>query len=235
LNRNLTSILVGSVTCALLILVLAAMTAPTYADVPNEPHNADAMWIEPSSVSLTPDKVGTTFNVTIWLNITEDVFAYQVALHYDPTQLLCIASDFTNASGGPSQYFAGHSEVPSGPIADTSFLGNGSILASETLKGSDKIVGPKCASLIWAEFKVLEAPTTGNLTSKFDLTTETSNNNNWVWAPPPPPGKALTFTPYDGTYVILPEFPYILILPAMLALTTLAIVVGKRASSKKLK
>jgi hypothetical protein len=232
LNKKLTAIAVGSITISLLLLLLAAMIMPTYADTPTEPHNADAMWVEPASVTFTPDKVGQKFNVTVALNMTEGVFGWQVKMRFNATQINCTRSGYTSVT--TSNYFKGHMVTAPGAVIDDV---KGTIVIMETCMGTDYITGPHAGTLIFAEFQVLLAPTTGNLTSKFDISTDYgtgSKSMTWVYNAD---GSALMpFTPNDGTYtIIVPEFSYVLMLPAFMALTVVAIIVGRRASHKKLK
>jgi hypothetical protein len=166
---------------------------------PTEPHNADAMWIEPSSVvfNMTNGTVGEEFNVTVWMNITEDVFSYQIGLHYNRTQLMCTHAAYTDVS--TSNFFKGHTTSSPAPIIDTSSLGNGSILAFETLLDSDMVVGPHCDSLIWAEFQILTVPTSGNLTSTLDISTEYPSNT-WVLDPNL---NNINIVPYNANYLFI--------------------------------
>jgi thermitase len=176
---------------------LASLLSSTPAGVPNEPHDADAMWVEPSSVAFSIENVsvGHLFNVTVWLNMTTDVSAYQVALHYDRIQLKAVRAGFTAAS--TSQFMKGHYTSTGGPMIDTSFLGNGSVLASESLYGDDYIPAPQCGSLIWIEFEIIMAPPKGGiLTSKFDISTEYPDCT-WVWDPD---SIDISITTYDSTY-----------------------------------
>jgi hypothetical protein len=173
---------------------------------------ADAMWVEPSSIvfSITNASIGTKFNVTIELNMTEDIFAYQVGLHYNRTQLMCTRAGYT--AGATSDYFRGHTTFipPLSPEIDTSFLGNGSVLATESCLGTDNITGPRSGSLFWAEFQILVVPTAGNLTSKLDISSEYPTYT-WVLSPfEDPQGHLikLVFTPYDGNYQFIgPPLP----------------------------
>jgi hypothetical protein len=158
------------------------------------------MWVNPSNVTFTNANasIGTRFNVTVWLNMTEDIFAYQVALHYNRTQLNCTRAGYT--AGSTSNYFVGHAVTAPAPVIDTSSLGNGSVLASESLLGDDIIPGPHSESLIWMEFKILTVPASGNLTSKFDITTEYNHKparRTWI---EDPSLNDLDFTTYDGDY-----------------------------------
>jgi hypothetical protein len=130
---------------------------------------ANAMWIEPQNVSLTGDSatVGYKFNTTVWLNMTEDIYSYQIGLLYNRTLLRCDRAGFTD--GGTSVYFEGHYSSAS-MLIDAGFLGNGSIMAGECCAGSDDVSGPRVASLIWAEFEVLTVPSNNmSFSSKFDL------------------------------------------------------------------
>ena len=160
----------------------------------------DAMWVEPSNMSLSVDSatVGYRFNITIWLNMTQDIFAYQVGLLYNRTQLRCDRAGFTD--GGTSEYFTGHhSSAWIAPI-DTSFLGNGSIMASECCMGGHYVSGPRVGSLIWAEFEVLTLPSSNmSFTSKFDIS-RAYPRTTWVRGPSL---DRIQIAPHDGNYEIL--------------------------------
>jgi hypothetical protein len=191
--------IMGALCIAFLIMSFTSILA--MAQTPQEPHAADAMWIEPSSstfnASSTP--VDTAFNITVWMNITENVFAYQIGLHYNRTQLKCNRAAYT--AGATSEYFQGHTTSSPPPAIDTSSLGNGSILAFETLLGSDFLPGPHVGSLMWAEFQILIVPTSGNLTSMFNISFETqpSQGNNWV---EDENLNNIPITAFDATYFI---------------------------------
>jgi hypothetical protein len=153
------------------IMIVASLLmaiAPALASV-SEPHNADAMWVEPSinNYSTANASIGSTFTVYVCLNIsaTQTAFSYQIGLHYNRTQLKCTGAGYTN--GTKSLFMDGL--TTSGLIQiDTSFLGNGSILASEASLSTAE-PGPRAESLIWAEFQILIVPTFGNLTSKLNI------------------------------------------------------------------
>jgi hypothetical protein len=158
--------------------------------------NADSMWIEGTTTFNTDTMhLNDKFNVTVWMNITQaNVFGAQVALLYNRTQLKATRSDFTT---GTNQFFYGHEVATTGPTIDTSFLGNGSVLAFESCKGSDFIPVPKVGSLIWIEFQIIKVPGKGQtLTSKIDISTKTPDKN-WVQDPG---GLQLLDVAYDATY-----------------------------------
>jgi hypothetical protein len=166
-----------------------------------EPHDRDAMWVEPlwSNFTTASTIVGDRFNITVAMNFTEDVFNYQVALLYNRSQLECTNGGFT--AGAKSEYFSPHGTT-TGFIIDTSFLGNGSILATETCSAPDFIPGNHSGTLIWGEFKILQGVniTYPLMSSLFDISSNYASGgagNTFVarssilfW----------DFTPSDGNY-----------------------------------
>jgi hypothetical protein len=191
--RSLTPVII-------IILFLNFALILTMAGTPTEPHDADAMWVEPSSITFTPANasVGQKFNVTVWLNMTTDVFCYQIALRYNRTHLKALRGGFT--AGVKSQFMEGHSTSTSGPTIDTSFLGPGSVLAFESCYGDDYIPEPQHGSLLWIEFQILMEPPEGEtLTSKIDITTEYPANT-FVWDPDL---ADISITTYDARYTFI--------------------------------
>jgi hypothetical protein len=172
-----------------LLTIAMLLIAPAFAAFHiTIPHNADAMWVEsypsPLSFSTATTSVGAKFNITVCLNVTEDVTNWQVALHYNRIQLKCLRALPT--ASPTSEYMSG---APSGTsflkAIDTSFLGNGSILASEACFAPEYISGPHSGTLFWAEFEILIGPDKVNtvLTSMIDISTEYQANgagNTWV-------------------------------------------------------
>jgi hypothetical protein len=182
---------------ALLVTILLLCSSVIFAGPqPSQPHAANAMWVEPSPIVFNTmnASIGTKFNVSIWLNMTENIFAYQIGLHYNRTQLMCTRAAYT--AGNTSDYFRDHTTVSPAPAIDESELGNGSILAFETVLGYDFIPGPHSGSLIWAEFEVMTVPASGNLASKFDIGSEYPTR---TWVRDPNKNK-LFFTSYDANY-----------------------------------
>jgi len=192
LNKNLWIAL-------LLVTILSLnMTLIARAIISSEPHAADAMWVEPSAVTFSTDStsIGQKFNITAWLNITSaDVYGYQVALLYNRTQLRGVRAGFT--AGSTSEFMTGHQTQTSGPLIDTSYLGNGSVLTFESCKGSDYVPAPCEGSLMWIEFEILAAPGMGEtLTSTFDIST---NYPLRTWVQDYDLVK-ISITTYDSTY-----------------------------------
>jgi murein DD-endopeptidase MepM/ murein hydrolase activator NlpD len=168
-----------------------------------EPHNANAMWVEPATITFENESAtGRKFNITVSLNMTVDIFAYQTVLYYNRTYLKCTSAGFT--AGAKSEYFAGHGSTLSISIDSTAY-GNGSVLGYETCSSPDFIDGPHQGTLMWMEFQVVKVPLENeSFTSKFDISTEypSPRQNTFVEAPN---GDYLNFTTYDGTCSINPQ------------------------------
>jgi hypothetical protein len=193
----------------LLVVLIAAMllaqTLPVFAVTANEPHDANAMWFEPSAVYFDTGNatIGTRFNVTVWLNISASqnyvgVFGYQLQFLYDNVNLDYVTSDYAFVSGGPSDFFTGHQVQTAQSIDELT----GTIQYYESCKGSDNVSVPRVGSLVWIEFEILTIPAKG-LTigpSTFDMTSQTPANN---WVKGLDSSSALVsidFTAYDATY-----------------------------------
>jgi len=195
-----------------------------------EPHPADAMWVDPAYITFSLENVTIhdTFTVVVWLNITsDDVFGWQVALKYDRDQLKCTSASFTAAP--TSDFMKGHTTTVGGPTIDTSYLGNGSVLAFESCLGTDYIPAPRNGSLISMQFEVLKVPGTGEtLTSIFDIST---NYPTYTWVKNYDLVK-ISITTFDGNYNVIPEFANISILPIFMALTLIAVALIKKKAWK---
>jgi len=118
-----------------------------YAD----PYSADSMWIDPSEIDITEMSVGDKFNVTVWLNVTEDCGAWQFYLIYNKEYLNVTRYGLTGTGGAKSEFFenSGSSTffpTPSmGAYNDT----HNYILIGESWLGGP--FGTGCGSLAWVE------------------------------------------------------------------------------------
>jgi len=229
----------GLVPGAFAILIVLLTAFPVRATGPTETHPGDGMWVEPSSINLpTTTPVGYKFNVTVYLNVTtDDTFMYQIALIYNRTQLRCVRGGFTGTPPLPgmsplsSEFMSGFITTKDIKI-DTSFLGNGTVLVYEALTGSEKVLPPKAASLIWLEFEVRMVPPEGEIiTSELDVESYTIGNypnpgdakRNWVKNPG---GVNILDNSYNAIYTI-PEFPSNLIPFVLIVLTLVATISAK--------
>jgi hypothetical protein len=200
-----------TITAMIAILLTTMLLTPIFAQAPgigngvgstiSYEHNSDAMWVEvypggSSSVTDTSTSpVGTLFNITVCLNMTENVFAYQVALLYNRTWLAAIKAGFTHPP--TSMYMSGHTTSASYTI-DISYLGNGSVLAAESCLSGDWIPGPASGTLIWIEFEIMKAPYKTTYFSKFDITTNYGPPLDHTWVENPS-AVEIPITTYDGS------------------------------------
>jgi len=226
------TIAIGTVASSVLMMLLIC-TAPAFAQI-IEPHNADAMWIEPSINNFDPSNtnVGFKFNVTVAMNFTGDTFAWQAVIYYNATQLNATR---VGATAPPSSDFmTGHSTTFTKIINSSSYpVVNGSlqsVLVAETCSAPDFVPGPHSGTLLWAEFEILLAPGAGeNLTSTFDISTEYVLTNTYVWDQT---GTPYTFTPSDATYSFVPELGPLMIAIFMTS-TLAAVILSKNRISKE--
>lgn len=228
--RKRMNFIVGIV-AIMMAIMFTAMIVTAHADTPAEPHNADACWVEPSIINLTQSDIGTEFNATVSLNLTEAMYSYQVALHYNRTLLECVASSYTAQS--TSSYFTGHSTSSPPPVIDTSSIGNGSVFAGESVLGSDSVPG-HAATLFWMEFQVLNftayLPASGSLTTKLDISTEYPANTFFLDTNL----NNINVATSNSSVTMAPEFPYLLLLPTFMALTLAGAVLSRRKQKAKL-
>ncbi|MFX0091696.1 MAG: hypothetical protein ACFFBD_08020, partial [Candidatus Hodarchaeota archaeon] len=82
------------------------------ASIPSELHPANTIWIEPSSVTIA--NIGDKFNITVWLNVTQKSFAWQIKLYFNSTYLNATRLGYTN--GNKSAFFTEFSPMPVTPM-----------------------------------------------------------------------------------------------------------------------
>jgi len=164
----------------LIVLIVASLLLavfPVLAGVPTEPHDANAMWIEPSSINLSTDvhSVGYKFNITVWLNVSsvsstnKVVGAWQYVVTYNKSMLNATGTGYT--AGAKSQFFENiTSYMPPGAPAFKSLNATHNYVmhAESWLAGPKRVMG--YGSLGWVEFEVMAAPPEGGvLTGLLDL------------------------------------------------------------------
>ncbi len=135
---------------SLLLLLVFGCLEGVANSIPSESHPSNALWIEPSSASL--NEVGSKFNLTVWLNVSLDTFAWQLKILFNSTYFMVSRLGYT--AGDTSEFFTSHSTISIDPILSNS---EGYAIMGETLLGNDKR-DPGCSSLVWLEFNLTEAP-----------------------------------------------------------------------------
>jgi hypothetical protein len=210
---------------AFLTLILI-LSAASYAHAEPVSHPANSMWVEPPSITLTPQNatLGYKFNVTVWLNISDvKVFSYSIGLLYNRTQLKATRGGFTK------DFTAGHDTQTAGPIIDTSYLGNGSILATESCKGEDYIPGPKVGTLIWIEFQVIATPPEGQtLTSQLDIT-KCYPDDTWVMDYNL---NSIELNGFNASYTFIPEFSTLSMILVTMLLSSILVIMLRMKKHK---
>ena len=185
-----------------IFLIAIMLILPAFASIPSEPHPANAMWIEPSTVSLTTTNpahtLGYKFNITVWLNMSTvqspavGIDTWQVKAKFNPAYLKALRTGYT--AGSKSDLFKDLSTTPVSPIIDNSA---GYVFHGESCAPDYKPV-PCSGSLIWIEFNVTKVPNAGET-----LTTVFNINNDDTWLADnegsyyPPDGS---ITLYNGQY-----------------------------------
>ena len=168
------------------------------AGIPSEPHNADAMWVEPSFTDLTTAAVGYLFNVTVAVNMTLEqlVGAWQTKLLFDPTYVEAVRAGYTG--GTQSNWFSGLTTLPVDPIIDNV---TGYVLHAESLIGLE-VDNLGAGTLFWIEFNVTFVPSEP-VTLTFDITT-TYPDETFVLDENI---EVIPMTTYDGTAGTSPPTP----------------------------
>ncbi|MCD6240393.1 hypothetical protein J7K27_02560 [Candidatus Bathyarchaeota archaeon] len=147
---------------AAILTILVISTALTNLPIantsqPQEPHEADSIWIEPSAIELKTTEItpGYKFNITIWTNLSFPSYAWQIKLYYNTTFLDAIATGYT--AGATSEFFQGLITMPVSPQINDA---EGYVLHGESLIGTAQR-DPGYGSLMWIEFEVTAAPSPG--------------------------------------------------------------------------
>jgi hypothetical protein len=126
-----------------------------------------SVWVSPSTIAYSTDNasVGTLFNVTVWANMQNGTYNWQVTMKFNASVFQEVACGYT--AGTASAYFAGHATVPVSPVVDNVA---GSIVLGESLIGND-YAPEENASLMYAEFNIttMPTPTKTPLTGLFDI------------------------------------------------------------------
>ena len=161
-------------------MVLLGAFSVIYADEPNVPHVANAMWVEGpypfadcdgTDVNITTAdlSVGQRFNVTVWVNITSVpsgnalVGAWQVYMIYEFAYLDWIRAGYTNATAGKSDFFEEINTYPGSPSEGNQDGTHDYVMFGEMWNPTAPDPNPKKSvpdygSLAWFEFEIVSAP-----------------------------------------------------------------------------
>ncbi|MEM2994794.1 MAG: hypothetical protein QXI91_02095 [Candidatus Bathyarchaeia archaeon] len=219
------------------LLLLNILSA--YAIVPSEPHPANAIWIEPSTITLTDYNIGDKFNITAYLNMTtleegaNGITTWQVTVYYNTTYINATRAGLTGTDGITSELFEGKYTLPVISIEPSeSWVGCG-----ETLLGADYVPVPVVASLCWIEFEVI-ALEPQPVQFALNISVRKGKFLEWltfvlddVIVDPKDPSKYNSYPPhsmqlYDG--MVVPEFSSFLLMAILMSLTLAVTIFHKK-------
>ncbi len=126
-----------------------------------EPHDANAMWIEPSLIELDPSSisVGYKFNITAWANASLETKGWQFWMYYPNDYINATRAGYT--AGGKSEFLQDITTIAISP----SFKVNLNATHNRLDFGEAWLMGPFRApgsgSLCWVEFEVVGLPPGG--------------------------------------------------------------------------
>jgi hypothetical protein len=136
------------------LIVISMLSMFTLEARSEESYVANALWIKPSNITLV--NVGDKFNVTVWVSLTDNSFAWQVKLLFDSMYLNATRAGYT--AGSVSDWATHRTDgatIPISPVIDNA---RGYVLHGESCLGTDYVPGPVVASLMWVEFQLKKIP-----------------------------------------------------------------------------
>jgi hypothetical protein len=199
------------------IAIISLYALPVHADTPSESHNANAIWIEPSSFDLTTATVGYKFNITVSVNISlaEEVGAWQARVNFNPAYVKADRAGLTGTGGLKSNWFQPFSCFAADPIINNV---TGYVFWGETIIGA-AVTNTGAGTLYWIEFEVVNVPSEP-MTLTFTLNlpqTYVLDENEYE----------IPITKYNGS-AIIPEFSSPIILMIFMILTFATIILTKK-------
>jgi hypothetical protein len=207
---------------ALLFAVMAFSVIPALASTsPKSPHNANAIWIEPTTLSFPNTAVGQKFNVTAYINVTDAISTYSLNVTVDPTQLSIIKAGYTH--GVESDYF-----YPMTALSPGAAYGPSSVLIGESLYQSPAPQNQTgVGDLVWVELNITGVPKTEPLSSAINIT----NPDTWVQR------SDFTYpalTRFNASFTELSEFSQpVVLITAIVAASTASVVLTKKLKPKR--
>jgi len=194
------------------LLTLAIAALPVYASEPTEPHNANAIWIEPSTLNVGGQPIGYKFNVTVWANSSKQVKGWQIWLYYPKQYINATRCGYT--AGEKSEFFQNITTMPVTPhFVDYNATHNKLEYGEAWIMGDYR--NPGYGSLCWIEFEIIDLPPEGEVVNiPLDI--------KYAFEAIEPPKTYLYYS--DGTYEPLTPYNGLVIIPELnlLALLILA-------------
>jgi hypothetical protein len=214
-KMKLVKLTATSIIALLLLGIAAVLPIPVHAG------SGPGFYLSPSTITGTANN--TQFTVTAYItNISaaNPVFAWQIYMLYNKTQLKIINAKYTGVGNAHSVFFANFPNASSPGASYGSAGGYGYVLIGESLLGTNNETGGGASkSLFTATFLIiLPPPKLGSLSSVLDLSTNYPGktwakntslqvitmtnlgnaNYSFTWVKPSPP--QLDFTPTSTLY-----------------------------------
>ena len=160
-GRSLKTALLVVILIALLLSGLTVTFQTVTGDeplVPSEPHDANAMWVEPSTLELNINStpVGQKFNVTIWTNCSVPCGGWQFWLVFESIYTSVERAGYT--AGTKSDFLKNITTISVEPRFHEVNATHKRVEFGETWGGSGDFRNPGYGSLAWIEFSIIELP-----------------------------------------------------------------------------
>jgi len=156
-GKNLVKKNALSIMAIIAILAMQFLVILAYASEPSQPHPANAIWIEPSTVippNLTP---GTKFNVTVWANCSVKCGGWQIWLVYPKELINATRAGYT--AGSKSEFFQNINTIPVDPSFKSHNTTHNRVEYGESWGGTGPFRDPGYGSLCWIEFEIINTNT----------------------------------------------------------------------------
>jgi hypothetical protein len=153
--------LLSFIVITIIILGIAesfSLALPVMAYTSTEPHDANAMWFEPSTIELNSSEitVGHKLNVTIWANSSLETKGWQFWLVYANTYINVTKAGYT--AGTKSEFLQAITTIGLSPNIRVNF----NATHNRVDFGEAWLMGPYrepgFGSLCWIEFEVINLP-----------------------------------------------------------------------------
>jgi hypothetical protein len=207
------------------MIVTLMAVASVRALEPSEPHDADAIWLEPSTIDIGTLglNVGDKFNVTAWANSSKQTTGWQIWLYFPHQYINVTRAGYT--AGSKSEFFQDITTMSVALWYEQNNSTHSHIEYGEAWT-SGPYRSPGYGSLCWIEFEIKAIPETPiALDISYATVAFPDDPQTWLL------DSQMDYFALDGLFnaVVIPELTVL----AMLALLVLATPMVLYAYKKK--
>jgi subtilase family serine protease len=189
------------------ILLLNVFALPAAFPI-QEPHDANAMWIEPSHVFLSGSNpehgIGYRFNVTVCINLSVACGGWCFRMLYDKSLLVITSCVYT--AGSKSEFLLNISTIPVSPAYAAYNSTHNRVDFGESWGGFGPLRSPGLGTLASVEFEVKSIPIGGEVfDSRIDISTSAQGSAPRTYIIIDSSGTKLIPTTFDSEYKFLPD------------------------------